>query len=142
MRKSNLLMLLWAVLLVTLLPINKTFGQEAYSVFADGTLTLKYDDQRPNDAYDIRSYYYNGWSSIETRITKVVFADSFKDYPATSCAYWFYDCTNLTEIVGMKENLNTQNVTSMSLMFCGCSGLTTLDVSGFDTQNVTNMSDM
>ncbi len=142
MRNSNLLMLLWAVLLVTLLPINKTFGQEAYAVFADGTLTLKYDDQRPTNAYSIRSSYNNGWSSIKTRITKVVFADSFKDYPVTSCAYWFYGCTNLTEIVGMKENLNTQNITSMYYMFSICSKLTSLDLSGFDTQNVTNMRSM
>ncbi len=142
MKKSNLLRLLWAVLVVMLLPVGNSFGQEAYAVFEDGTLTLKYDNQRPDDAYDIRSNDYNGWGSIETTITKVVFSDSFKDYPATSCAWWFFYCTNLTEIVGMKENLNTQNVTSMSCMFRNCSKLTSLDLSGFDTQNVTYMSYM
>ena len=135
-------MLLWAVLLVTLLPINKTFGQEAYAVFADGTLTLKYDDQRPTNAYSIRSSYNNGWSSIKTRITKVVFADSFKDYPVTSCYDWFSGCNNLTEIVGMEDNLNTANVSDISYMFYDCYNLTSLDLSGFDTKNVTSMSCM
>ena len=142
MRKSNLLMLLWAVLVVTLLPINKTFGQEAYAVFENGTLTLKYDDQRPTNAYSIRSSYNNGWSSIKTRITKVVFADSFKDYPVTSCYDWFSGCNNLTEIVGMEDNLNTANVSDISYMFYDCYNLTSLDLSGFDTKNVTSMSCM
>ena len=37
---------------------------------------------------------------------------------------------------------NTSNVTDMSIMFYGCSGLTSLDVSNFDTSNVTDMSYM
>ena len=51
----------------------------------------------------------------------------------------FYNCT-LTEI-----NLNgydTSNVTDMSSMFYGCKQLTSLDLSGFDTSNVTNMRAM
>ena len=34
---------------------------------------------------------------------------------------------------------DTSQVTNMSNMFYGCSGLTDLDVSGFDTSNVTDM---
>ncbi len=142
MKKSNLLRLLWAVLVVMLLPVGNSFGQEAYAVFEDGTLTLKYDDQRPTNAYSIRSSYNNGWSSIKTRITKVVFADSFKDYPVTSCYDWFSGCNNLTEIVGMEDNLNTANVSDISYMFYDCYNLTSLDLSGFDTKNVTSMSCM
>ena len=37
---------------------------------------------------------------------------------------------------------NTSNVTSMDSMFSGCSGLTSLDVSGFDTSNVNSMKNM
>ena len=51
----------------------------------------------------------------------------------------FYNCT-LTEI-----NLNgydTSNVTDMSSMFYGCKQLTSLDLSGFDTSNVTTMNSM
>ena len=37
---------------------------------------------------------------------------------------------------------NTSNVTNMSSMFYGCSSLTSLDLSSFNTLNVTNMSSM
>ena len=48
---------------------------------------------------------------------------------------------NLTEIQGLNL-VDTSNVTNMSIMFDGCSGLTTLDVSNFVTTKVTNMSIM
>ncbi len=84
---------------------------------------------------------------------------------------WFEGCNELTKIIGI-ENLNTSkatsmrnmfnmgrntenklmeldvsgfdtsNVTDMSEMFCGCSHLTELDVHNFDTSNVTNMGSM
>ena len=40
------------------------------------------------------------------------------------------------------SNFDTSNVTDMRSMFCGCSSLTSLDVSNFDTSNVTSMSSM
>ena len=40
------------------------------------------------------------------------------------------------------SNFDTKNVTNMSGMFSHCSTLTTLDLSNFDTKNVTNMSEM
>ena len=49
-------------------------------------------------------------------------------------------------IVGIQSldisHFDTSNVTNMSSMFAGASKLTSLDVSGFDTSNVTNMSCM
>ena len=52
----------------------------------------------------------------------------------------FYNCFGLTslDVTGFK----TDNVTNMGSMFAGCSGLTSLDVTGFKTDNVTNMSAM
>ena len=38
--------------------------------------------------------------------------------------------------------INVTGMTDASFLFEGCSGLTSLDVSGFDTSNVTNMVDM
>ena len=38
------------------------------------------------------------------------------------------------------SNFNTQNVTSS--MFSGCESLTNINLSNFNTQNVTNMSSM
>ena len=52
----------------------------------------------------------------------------------------FNGCFGLTSLD--LSNFNTQNVTDMSYMFYGCSGLTSLDLSKFDTQNVTDMSGM
>ena len=52
----------------------------------------------------------------------------------------FYGCSGLTSL-GV-SHFDTQNVTNMGGMFYGCSGLTSLDVSHFDTQNVTSMGTM
>ena len=40
------------------------------------------------------------------------------------------------------SNFNTSNVTNMSSMFYGCSSLTSLNLSNFNTSSVTDMSDM
>ena len=47
-------------------------------------------------------------------------------------------CNSLTNLD--LSNFNTQNVTNMSDMFYGCNSLTNLNLSNFNTQNVTNMS--
>ena len=40
------------------------------------------------------------------------------------------------------SNFNTQNVTNMQYMFYNCTSLSSLDLSNFNTQNVTNMEYM
>ena len=40
------------------------------------------------------------------------------------------------------SNFNTNNVTDMSYMFCGCSSLINIDLSNFNTQNVIDMNFM
>ena len=55
-------------------------------------------------------------------------------------SYIFYGCNSLTNID--LSNFNTQNVTNMSYMFWGCNALTNIDLSNFNTQNVTNMCGM
>ena len=49
----------------------------------------------------------------------------------------FGECSGLTSLD--LSNFNTQNVTNMENMFSQCSGLTSLDLSSFNTQNVTTM---
>ena len=72
-------------------------------------------------------------------LTKV---KQFGELSATQ--YGFAYCKNLKEVFG--ENLVTnktfEKMTSMQNMFANCSGLTNLDVSNFDTSNVTYMGDM
>ena len=58
----------------------------------------------------------------------------------TTCANMFSGCSGLTSI--NLSNFDTSNVTDMSHMFSGCSGLTSLNLSNFDTSKVTNMSSM
>ena len=52
----------------------------------------------------------------------------------------FFGCNNLTTL--NISNFDTQNVTNMGWMFLGCNNLTTLDLSNFDTKNVTDMTSM
>ena len=59
---------------------------------------------------------------------------------ATTCYRMFNSMTNCTTMD--LSGLNTSNVTDMGSMFVNCSSLTSLDVSGFDTSNVTNMHSM
>ena len=115
-------------------------GFQAYAVFdADNsTLTFSYG-AKPAGAYDLNEKpSYPGWVAIRNNIKKVVFDASFAKARPTSCYYWFRGCDNLTQIDGI-EHLNTEEVTDMSWMFMGCSGLTSLDVSHFKTPKVTNM---
>ena len=136
------------------LPIcgSHAFAQEAesYAVFdeATNTLTFKHDTNKPTGAFELNEgenapgwYKSNDDGSNANIIKKVVFDASFANARPTNCHLWFYGCKNLTTIEGI-EYLNTENVTSMSLMFSGCSALTTLNLSNFDTQSVTNMTGM
>ena len=52
----------------------------------------------------------------------------------------FGGCSNLTNID--LSSFNTQNVTNMFFMFGRCSNITNINLSSFNTQNVINMKDM
>ena len=121
---------------------------EPYAVLkGDSTvLTFYYDDQKTaRGGMSVGPFSQaseRGWNSYMTDITTVVFDDSFANATnITSTAYWFADCSSLTEIRGI-GNLNTSNVTTMLWMFCGCTSLSSIDLSGFNTVNVTDMSYM
>ena len=144
--------LLLAILMCLPICGSHTFAQEAesYAVFdeATNTLTFKHDTNKPDGAFALNEgdnapgwYKSNDDGSNANIIKKVVFDASFANARPTNCHLWFYGCKNLTTIEGI-EYLNTENVTSMSLMFSGCSALTTLNLSNFDTQSVTNMTGM
>ncbi len=122
---------------------------EAYAVLSENNtvLTFYYDTNKSThpDAMSVGPFSLaseRGWNSYMTDITTVVFDDSFANATnITSTAYWFADCSSLTEIRGI-GNLNTSNVTTMLWMFCGCTSLSSIDLSGFNTVNVTDMSYM
>ena len=54
--------------------------------------------------------------------------------------FMFADCSSLTNL--NLSNFNTQNVTDMNHMFSDCSSLTNINLSNFNTQNVTDMNHM
>ena len=126
-------------------------GDMAYAVLSDNNtvLTFYYDDQmqaRGGMSVGPFTYTYDGtyitdvvrpgWFGQRESITRVIFDVSFANCTSlTSTAFWFYRCNNLTTITGI-EHLKTDNVTDMGFMFDGCSSLTSLDVSGFNTTNV------
>jgi surface protein len=119
---------------------NKPFVPKEYSVFEDGTLTFYYGEEKPEN----KAIYYIGAydiDSISSKVTKVVFDKSFANFKPIDCAGWFCNFENLTEIKNI-EYLNTSQVKSMHWMFFECSSLSSLDLSNFDTRNVTDMSGM
>lgn len=61
-----------------------------------------------------------------------------KVYMPEDASYMFYYCDNLTTLD--VSNFNTGQVTDMNSMFEGCSNLTNLDVNNFETSKVKNMN--
>ena len=85
--------------------------------------------------------YYNvttPWFADRESIKKVVFSNEIVPKSVTAL---FMGCTNLTTIEGI-ENLNTSNVSSFAAMFDDCISLQSIDVSHFNTSNVTDMYSM
>ena len=109
---------------------------QPYAVYANGTLTFRYDDKSTAGSYPLPKFNPE-WAEIADKITKVVFDKSFKDYKPEMIAAWFNNCTKLTTIEGL-EYLNTENVVSMKYMFSNCLSLTSLDLSNFATTNLQN----
>ena len=70
---------------------------------------------------------------------KYIIEYSFKNN-IKNISFMFSECNSLTNID--LSNFNTQNVTDMYCMFDGCNSLTNIDLSNFNTQKVTNMSFM
>ena len=52
----------------------------------------------------------------------------------------FEGCSSLKEL--NLSNFNTNNVTNMAIMFSSCWSLNELDISNFNTNNVIDMSEM
>lgn len=78
------------------------------------------------------------WKNYCSQITKIQ-ASGTVNLPSI-CQFMFYGCTNLTSVDMSK--FNTKNVTYMSSMFQDCSNVETLDLSSFDTTNVKYMQSM
>jgi surface protein len=91
-------------------------------------------------------YHHIGYLDFENKIeiwqdgTKFIFLYAGKMYAPDSCENMFNGCAALTSLD--LSNFNTANVTTMRAMFYDCAALTTLDLSNFNTANVTTMRAM
>lgn len=81
--------------------------------------------------------YTPPWS-YSSAIKTVTFKGAVKP---VDCMSWFLECNNLTKINNL-ENLYTSECEDMTSMFEGCSKLTDLDLSGFETEKVDSMESM
>lgn len=82
-----------------------------------------------------------------TPIAKYTFGDTNEhiveywfDKYITTAYQMFFDCSSMVSLD--VSNFDTSNITDMGYMFYGCHELTSLDVSNFDTSNVINMASM
>ena len=130
------------------------FLPEPYAVLSsDNTvLTFYYDDKKAaRNGMSVGPFSNSnqrGWNEFRGYITTVIFDDSFASCTTlTSTAYWFDYCWKLRVITGLNK-LNTSNVTDMRYMFClgdysmPNEDLKSLDLSSFNTANVTSMAGM
>ena len=126
----------------TLYFINSTVPLNAGDKWDGQTITQVWSGA---DITHSTCYSFPMWGTgnydIGEKVTRVVFDPSFADVRPTSCRCWFYDFEALASIEGL-EYLNTSEVTTMYEMFSYCENLTTLDVSGFDMNRVTDASFM
>lgn len=79
--------------------------------------------------------------NVKASVTNVIFDTSFQYVKPTKCQNWFSGCSKLQTITN-PGNLTTSEVTTMAGMFNGCSALSNLPLSTFNTAKVMTMSDM
>ena len=115
---------------------------EPYVVYTpdNTTLTFYYDGLSSSRGGTIYGLNENGdpaWrlDGTNASVTNVVFDPSFADARPTSTVSWFCDMYNLENISGLKY-LNTSEVTNMMQMFASRSKLTSLDLSGWNVENL------
>ena len=111
-----------------------------YAVQSDGTLTFYCDGQRASRSGTTYDLNYGskqpGWYG--SSITNVVFDLSFTHAHPNTTYYWFAGMNDLTSIQNM-EYLNTSRVYNMGYMFSSCKKLSELDLTNFETAQVTDM---
>ena len=114
---------------------------------SNNTLTFYYDTRfgtRPGTSYNLNiGNEYPAWTFDGSVLsaTNVVFDPSFANARPTSTYDWFGEMEGVVSITGI-DYLNTSEVTNMAYMFYGCTGLRSIDLTGFNTSEVTDMNSM
>ena len=126
-----------------------TNAARAYACYtpSNNTLTFYYDTRfgtRPGTSYNLNiGNEYPAWTFDGSVLsaTNVVFDPSFANFRPTSTYDWFGEMEGVVSITGI-DYLNTGEVTNMAYMFYGCTGLRSIDLTGFNTSKVTDMNSM
>ena len=116
-----------------------TTGGVSWKIYESGLLKI-YPTNGVSGTMDNLSGYANGgpWNKYSSLITSVIVESGV--VANSNIAYMFVGCSNLTGLD--LSNFDTSNVTNIQGMFYKCSSLTNLDLSSFKTSNVTNMSNI
>ena len=161
MKTTKLLLMM----LLTLTGVLSANAQEAYCAVVYGntddgqtglTATYYYDNQRSNWEKTVAVDEVSPDYLLMVDDATIIFDSSFANYYPTSTLYWFSNLPAKRKVIFEGwENLNTSQVENMCGMFeslgywydprLECSGtylVENLDLSHFDTRNVTDMSSM
>ena len=107
---------------------------EVYCIYYDdGEMTISQNVIEPEAGRTVvkKGFYSRPWDCTQ-HMTTVRFVGAVKP---KSCNNWFNSCN----IVQFKNFENLYLPSDISGMFCACRSLTSLDLSNFDTSNVTKM---
>ena len=111
---------------------------------AENTFTFYYDENTyegdgitqyaipTGNAWNTEPAWYSASPAPKSSVTTVVFDASFAAYKPVNLNYWFSGFSKLTSVVHL-EYLDTSRAGYSSYMFNGCSSLTSLDLSHFET---------
>ena len=130
-------------------PINEFLKK--YNIYKDNTLISKAEENYTN--YNNKSNEINLTLKIEKKdinknIKKYFLPEKTGYYEIklkfeqdiNNMSYMFYGCSKLTKI--NLSSFNTKNVVNMNSLFYNCSNLIKINLTSFDTINVTNMCSM
>jgi surface protein len=110
-----------------------------YARLNDGTLYLR--ATQIDDRYKPYTNSYSIADNLNATVNDVLYVDIEEPIAPITASQMFYNCKNIVQINNM-ENFHTENVTTMSEMFCHMEKIDYIDVSRFDTSKVTSMSRM
>ncbi len=84
-----------------------------------------------------------GWLEHAEEINYIDIRTAFtQNVKPTTMFAWFRGMSKLINLPTALNDINTSEVTNMAELFSGCSGLKTIDLSGFNTSKVTTMKQM
>jgi surface protein len=105
-------------------------------------LLMKNFDEKEKPLVDLSDWAYKTYTKTYSTMTELdqTGIDYLNSVRGTNMNMMFYACKRLRTLD--VSNWDTSNVTAMNCMFRNCSSLTSLNVSNWDTSNVTDMTGM